>query len=266
MHFGSVLGLLRAQTGQSLRGVSGRAGVSAAYLSRLEHGHDPAPPAERAAALAAALGIPPRILHELIDEVRGDAADWLRATATGRRLVAALRRRALGEAQLARVLAFVQSEFPLPDAGGGAAQLLDPTRALPRVRAAALPDAWALAALRLAGPATTTEVYAALCGTDGGLAGIGGGAAVRFVRGLGDAPRACLLIGEAPWAVAAPDGEPVHLLWVLVGLGEGAAGAEALAAVARTAGPGLTRALCGAATGGQALALVQAWEGGARRA
>jgi PTS system nitrogen regulatory IIA component len=265
MHFGSVLGLLRAQTGQSLRGLSGRAGVSAAYLSRLEHGHDPAPPAERAAALAGALGIPPQILYELIDEVRGDAADWVRATATGRRLVAALRRRELGEAQLARVLAFVQQEFPLADPGLSAAQLLEPARVLPRVRAGALQDAWALAALRLAGPASTAEVYAALSSPEGGLSGIGAGVALRFVRGHAEAPRACLLIGEAPWPLTAPDAEPIYLIWALVGIGEGPIGAEALAAVARTAAPGLTRALCGAATGGQALALLQGVEAGPRR-
>jgi PTS system nitrogen regulatory IIA component len=266
MHFGSVLGLLRAQTGLSLRGVSGRAGVSAAYLSRIEHGHDAAPPAERAAALAAALGIPPQILHGLIDEVRGDAADWLRSMATGRRLLAELRRRDLGEAQIARVLAWVQHEFPLADANQGVAALLDHSRVLPRVRVDKLEDAWALAALRLAGPATTAEVYAELCLGGGGLAGIGGGAALRFTRGPGAEPKACLLISEVPWPLEAPDGEPVRLLWVIIGVGEGAAGADALATVARTAWPALTRSLTSASSAPQAIAQLQAWEGTLRRA
>ncbi len=112
-------------------------------------------------------------------------------------------------------------------------------------------------------------MFSALSNTaDGALARLGGGAAVRIVRGCGAQPTACLLIGEAPWPVAAPDGEPTHALWRAhrrgrgSGEGEGAARADALAAVPRTAWPGVGRGLRAAATADQALEALREGERG----
>jgi transcriptional regulator with XRE-family HTH domain len=113
MHFGATLQLLRNHAGLSLRGLGLQVGVSAAYLSRVEHGRDAAPTAERVLAIAAALRLPGALLLEILELLGGDAGEWLRATPIGRRLAAELRLRSLSEAQLARVLAFVQREFPL---------------------------------------------------------------------------------------------------------------------------------------------------------
>lgn len=238
MHFGATLQLLRSHAGLSLRALGGRVGVSAAYLSRLEHGHDPLPTAQRAMEIAGALGIPGPLLLGLVDEIRGDAADWLRATPTGRRLAAELRRRELSEAQLARVLAFVLHEFhATPDPGpGGLRPLLAPSRVLLRVRVSSIEEAWVLAALRLGEGAEARAIMEALqAGEHGSTAAVGAGTAVSFVRGHAGEPRACLLVCEAPIVMSTPDGLPVRVVWVIAGIDGGAVGAHLLAAAARLA-------------------------------
>lgn len=45
--FGAALRLLRVEAGLSLRALAQRIGVSSAYLSRVEHGHDAIPTPDR---------------------------------------------------------------------------------------------------------------------------------------------------------------------------------------------------------------------------
>lgn len=265
MHFGATMYLLRSHAGLSLRTLGSRVGVSAAYLSRVEHGHDPPPTGERTLAIAEALGLPGAVLLGLVDELRGDAADWLRATPTGRRLAGELRRRNLSEAQLARVLAFVMQEFPLgpgPRAEGIRA-LLEPSTVLLGVRISSLEDAWTLAALRLCEGEGAMALLADLRrGAEGGTACVGMGTAISFVRGHTPRPRACLIVCEAPLPLSAPDGEPVRLIWVVTGLPEGAVGAYTLADLARLADGSFTRAVLGARGPQEVLTLVERREGG----
>lgn len=263
MRFGVTLQLLRGHAGLSLRALAGRVGVSAAYLSRLEHGRDPVPTAERALGIAEALGFPGPLMHSVVDELRGDAADWLRLTATGRRLAAELRRRELTEAQLARVLAFVRQEFPLSAPAAGLRPLLCAERVLLGVRVPRLEDAWALAALRLADGADALALRDAL-GAAGpsGAAVVGAGTAISFAhaRPAAPDPRACLLVFEAPLDRPTEDGLPVRVAWALDGVPRGAAGAELLVAVARLADPGLVAELGAAAGPAQALRAVGRYE------
>ena len=55
MHFGAALRLLRVDAGVTLRALAERVGVSSAYLSRVENGHDAVPTPDRLADIAAAL-------------------------------------------------------------------------------------------------------------------------------------------------------------------------------------------------------------------
>lgn len=263
MHFGATLHLLRSHAGISLRALGSRVGVSAAYLSRIEHGHDPAPTGERALAIAEAMGIPGPVLLGLVDEIRGDAADWLRATPTGRRLAAELRRRELSEAQLARVLAFVLDEFRTSPgvARHDIRPLLHPSRVLLRVRIPRIEDAWTLAALRLADGDLARDVLQALRGgANGGTACVGAATAVSFVRAEAPRPRACLVVCEDALALATPDDRPVRVVWVLAGIEEGAMGAYHLAAAAKLADARLVDALLASKTGEEALGRVERFE------
>jgi len=263
MHFGATMHLLRGHAGVSLRSLGQRVGVSAAYLSRIEHGHDPAPTGERALAIAEALGLPGPLLLGLVDEIRGDAADWLRATPTGRRLAGELRRRELSEAQLARVLVFVLQEFHAAPGAvrEGIRPLLDPSRVLLGVRIPSIEDAWTLAAMRLAEGDLAKETLRALVGGGGGsTACVGAATAISFVRGPSPQPRACLVVCEEPLAVPTPDDRPLRVVWVLAGIQEGAAGAYHLAAAAKLADAKLVDALVASKTGDEALASVQRFE------
>ncbi len=67
MVFGSVLRLLRVDAGSTLRGLAATVGVSSAYLSRVENGHDPAPTPDRLVAIAHAIGVSPQLLVELAE-------------------------------------------------------------------------------------------------------------------------------------------------------------------------------------------------------
>ena len=263
MHLGATLALLRVHSGLSLRGLAAQVGVSAAYLSRVEHGHDPAPTGERAVAIADALGLPRPLLLNLVDEVRGDATDWLGGTPTGRRLAAALRRRRLTEAQLARVLAIVERELPLDadDPPGALGALLHPSRVLLRVRASRLEDIWTLATMRLAEGAQATALLDELRREERSqTACVGAQTVISFARGGAESPRACLVCCVSPLPLPTPDAAPPRAVWVLAGISAGDAGADALVRAARLADEGLVRALQDAACGADAVALVEQLE------
>ena len=263
MHLGATLALLRVHSGLSLRSLAAQVGVSAAYLSRVEHGHDPAPTGERAVAIADALGLPRPLLLNLVDEVRGDATDWLGGTPTGRRLAAALRRRRLTEAQLARVLAIVERELPLDrdDDPLSRGELLHQSRVLLRVRASSLEDIWTLATMRLADGAQATALLDELRREERAqTACVGAQTVISFARGGAESPRACLVCCVSPLALPTPDAAPPRAVWVLAGVSAGEAGAAALVRAAHLADEGLVRALQDASCAAEAVALVEQLE------
>jgi len=263
MHFGATLQLLRNHAGLSLRGLGLQVGVSAAYLSRVEHGRDAAPTAERVLAIAAALRLPGALLLEILELLGGDAGEWLRATPIGRRLAAELRLRSLSEAQLARVLAFVQREFPLgPEAERRTVRgFLCADSVLVRVRVHQIDDAWTLAALRLgAGREAETLLGSLRASAATNTTCLGDGVAVSFVGGAGPL-RIALVVSELAMALVGPDAIPVQVVWVLIGLSPGLTGAAALTAVARLAEPGLVRELLRCTTPEAVLGVVERAEG-----
>ncbi len=249
MHFGATLHLLRTHAGLSLRAMAGDVGVSAAYLSRVENGVDPTPTRDRAAAIARALGVPDAVVAGLVDEIRGDSADWLRATSTGRRLVAELRQRELTEPQLARLLAFVLREFPADGAASSFTSALALERVLLSVRLPRLDEAWTVASLRLG----VNPPHAPACC-------VGAGTAIAFARGRDHPPRACLLVCDIPVHAESPDGDPVRVVWVLADVPDGPAGVTLLASAARFADPSLVARLVACPRPEAALELLRRFE------
>ena len=115
--FGVTLRVLRHAAGFSLRGMAERIGVSSAYLSRVENGHDPAPTSERLIAIAEVLGLPHALLIELARQT-GPAIDgYLMRVPAASALLLGIARRGLGEAEIAQVEAFIDQEFPAAQAG-----------------------------------------------------------------------------------------------------------------------------------------------------
>lgn len=247
MHFGAALRLLRAASGVSQRGLATELGVSPAWLSRVEHGHDAPPTPDRLIAIAQALRVPAETLLELVDELRADSLTWLGRTGAGRRLAAELRRRELSAAQLARVAAFVEREFPLVDARATVASLLATERVLLDVVVAGLRDALEVAALRLSVDARAV-LDELVTREEQGVSTVGGGLWIPHATGPRRAPTACLLVLRAPLDLPTPDGLPVRAVLALAGLGADGVRFACLAAAARLGETSLIDAL-GAAEG-----------------
>jgi PTS system nitrogen regulatory IIA component len=266
MHFGATLRLLRVDAGVSLRSLAQQIGVSSAYLSRVENGHDQAPTTDRLIEIARALELPPTLLIDLAHRVTPFVARYLEEVPTAGHLFLEIARRKLGAAQLARVQAFLDAEFPV---GGGSrhagvrlADLLRPERVILRLSCDHLGDAIDLAAARLAGAVpgwsaaqiarevAQREHEAPTC--------VGNGVAVPHTFVPTAEPAAALVTLARPLRVATPDDVPLQLLLVLVG--GGLTPLELLARAARLATPQTVAALVEASTAGAALASVRRCE------
>lgn len=257
MHFGATLRLLRLGAGLGLRSLADEIGVSGAYLSRVEHGHDPPPTTDRLIALAGVMGLPPEALLELADRVNPAITRYTDEVPAAARLASEVARRRLGPAQIARVLAFVEEEFPLPrTAGHRIADLLAPNRILLGVQAGTLDDLLELAALRCAEGGGVAEVVAALRGRQATPA-VGMGVVLPNSAGPdGSPPRAVLVTLTTPLDVPTPDGRPVRVMLALVGLGMGRDGLLLLASAAGLAREARVEALCRARTPAEALEVI----------
>jgi len=226
MHFGATLRLLRHDAGFTLRDLAERIGVSNAYLSRVENGHDAPPTPDRLAALARAFGLPPTTLVELADRITPVASDYFDAVPGARDLMMEIVRRKLTPAQVARVRAFVDREFPDEQAARAvreAARLFDAARVVVGLACTDLEDVVDVASTRLAEragglspPALSDAILARerACAT---LLGSGLGiphAIVPTAR-----PSAVIVTLRRPLAVDTPDGAPLRVVVVHVHAG-----------------------------------------------
>lgn len=247
-HFGSTLRLLRVDAGLSLRDLARRIGVSSAYLSRVEHGLDAAPTPERLEAIARELDVPPTLLMDVAHRVNPFVSSYLEQEPAARALVLELARRQLTAAQLGRVRQFLDQEFPQPRALKAAqsmalAPLLSPERIIVGLSCAGLEDALDVAAGRLAAlsPAVGATALAALLRQreQETPSAVGSGVAVPHAFVAGWTQQAAALVTLAkPLQVETPDGLPLRLLVVLVGM-RGRVHLMRLAHVARLASAGL---------------------------
>lgn len=264
MHFGATLRLLRVDAGVSLRALAQKIGVSSAYLSRVENGHDQAPTPDRLIAIARALDLPPTLLIDLAQRVSPFVARYLEDVPSASCLFLEIARRKLTAPQLARVHAFLDAEFPAWGAAGKPAtprlhQLLAPERVILQLSCSYLGDAIDLAAARLAGAAP--GLHAATLADEirdrerESPTGVGHGVAVPHVLDPKLEPIAALVTLARPLHVPTPDGVPLQLLLVIVGGGQ--APLELLARAMRLATPGTVDELCKATSPDAVLARVR---------
>ncbi|WAS94399.1 helix-turn-helix domain-containing protein [Nannocystis punicea] len=263
MHFGATLRLLRVDAGVSLRALAQKIGVSSAYLSRVENGHDQAPTPDRLMAIARALDLPPTLLIDLAQRVSPFVARYLEDVPSASYLFLEIARRKLNAAQLARVHAFLAAEFPARSASRSDAprlhELLAPERVLLKLSCSYLGDAIDVAAVRLANAAPGLNA-AAIAGEirereRESPTGIGHGVAVPHALAAHIRPVAALVTLARPLQVATPDDLPLQMLLVIVGGGQ--APLELLARAARLATPDTVAQLCQATTPDAALAHVR---------
>ena len=266
MVFGAALRLLRVDADTSLRELAAAVGVSSAYLSRVENGHDPAPTADRLIAIAKALGVSPSLLVELAERVEPAVGSYLAEVPAANHLFLEIARRQLTAVQVGRVLAFVDAEFPDAAAHSVAKApaihtLLSPARVLVGVRCSELDDVLDLAASRLAlacPGSSAASLGAALRAREAAAStALGGGLALPHTRFPEGPPVAALVTLATPLG-AGPDGLPIRVALVLAGVGD-----RSLALLPRAAllaRGGIGAALAAASTPEAAIAAIAAAE------
>jgi PTS system nitrogen regulatory IIA component len=242
MHFGNTLRLLRVEAGVSLRELAGRIGVSGAYLSRVENGHDAPPTPDRLIAIADALGLPAAVLVELARQT-GPAVDgYVRRTPEAGALFLDIANRSLSGSDIARIKAFIDQEFPLENrTRGRLVERLPVGRTVVRVSCSDLEDLLSVAASRLE-PQHARAFLAEIGGAERErITWLGEGFATLVVR----AGEGALMLTLAQPLVLADD-QPLHVLFVL--LGDAQPRLEAIARIARLASYAPAAELCAAPT------------------
>lgn len=249
MHFGATLRLLRVDAGFTLRDLAERVGVSNAYLSRVENGHDAPPTPDRLVALARAFGLAPTLLFELADRLPPVTADYFEAVPAARELMLDLVRRKLTAVDVARIRAFVANEFPddaLAQRASLAAKLLEARRVIVGLACSDLEDVVDMAATRLLAKESAHSVdglaQAILARERSCSTALGSGLAVPHAVVRGIEPRAVVVTLRSPLAVDTPDGVPLSLVVVHVHPG-GPAHTSVLVQLARLAEPEVVAAV-----------------------
>lgn len=266
MHFGSTLRLLRVDSGVSVRELARRIGVSSAYLSRVEHGYDAPPTPDRLVAVADALGLPRAALVELARQA-GPAVDgYLRRVPAAGALFLDVARRDLDTAQIARVRAFLDREFPETVAPSKArlCDRLDPSRIVVGFVGSTLRDLIEVAATRLpeARGVERAHIADALLAREEEASSCMGGGFVAPHAAIPGAPDAAVLVTMArPLPIGSPDGEPVRVGCVVVSREGGRQHLEVLTRVARLASYDVAGELCAASGPAEVRALVERLEG-----
>lgn len=246
MSFGATLRLLRTTAGFTLRDLAERIGVSNAYLSRVENGHDAPPTPDRLAALARALGLPATTLIELADRVGPFASDYLDRTPEARELMFEILRRNPNRMQLARIRAFVEREIPFAEERdcGTNADFFAPERVVVGLSCSELEDALDVAVTRLAAGAQALSLVRAMRARERGCTStLGAGLAVPHAIVPNARSLAVLVTLHPPLQVETADGAPLRMLVVHVHAG-GASHMRLIARLARLAEPSIVAALC----------------------
>lgn len=251
MHLGATIRLLRLDAGLSLRDLAQRIGVSSAYLSRVEHGHDAVPTPDRLEAIAREFGVPAHLLvgaaHKVGPAIEGYAED----VPSAGMLFLDIARRKLGPADIARIRAFVEREFPIanrPDEPLSLARMLAPERVILQLTCPDLEDALEIAASRftsIRGAPSVSRIMEAILAREH-LASTALGAGVMLPHAIMPSirPSAALVTLAKPIVVPnAPDDVPIRLLLVLLMSDPRPGHLTSLAHVARLSSDGLARRL-----------------------
>lgn len=267
VQFGATLRLLRTDAGVSLRALAQQIGVSNAYLSRVENGHDAIPTPDRLVEIARVLGLNPATLLELAHKVEPFVASYLERVPTAGALFTEIARRNLTPAQLARVRVFVDSEFPAgaPHGEHGApslSSLLRPERVILRLSCTDLEDVIDIAAGRLApgrGEVTAEALARMIAEREReSSTALGGGLSVPHAVVRDMPPRAALVTLARPLDAVTPDGLPLRVFFVMTFDRNGPQHLGVLAQAARLAAFGLAETLAKAQDPGQAIRALEA--------
>jgi len=247
MHLGATIRLLRLDAGLSLRDLAHRIGVSSAYLSRVEHGHDAVPTPDRLEAIAREFGVPSHLLVGAAHKVGHAIEGYTEDVPSAGMLFLEIAKRRLGPAEIARIRAFVDREFPVPKRRNeplSLAHLLSPERVILQLTFPGLEDALEIAASRFSfprGPPNAHRIVKEILAREQ-LASTALGAGVMLPHAVIPAPRssAALVTLARPLVLAdAPDGAPIRLLLMLVIGDPGQTHLALLAHVARLWSEGL---------------------------
>lgn len=238
MHVGATLRMLRIDAGLSLRSLAAELGVSTAYLSRVENGHDAPPSPDRLVAIAAALGVAPTLLLDLTHRLDPFVSRYLERVPAASQLFVEIARRDLTPAELARVHAFIDETFParaqtrprgLPRLGS----MIDASRVVMGLHCRELDDAIDVAASRLADDGWDAARVAAALRERERIAPSFLGAGVIAPHATGPATRKIALVSLArPLAIDTPDGKPIALVFAIFGGPQDPPALEVLARVA----------------------------------
>jgi PTS system nitrogen regulatory IIA component len=262
MHFGATLRLIRTDAGISLTELARRLGVSPAYLSRVEHGHDAAPTEDRVVAIARALDVPPLVLLEIAQGAGAALASYLERVPEASSLFLEMARRDFGAAEMARIRAFIDRELPGREAGARHPRLGDvitSERILVQVVADDLEDVVALAATRLASDRTGAKTLATkiMEREDESPSLLGKGVAAPHATVPGMSAGGVLVSLARPLRTKTPDNVPVRVVVVLVAPTAGRRQVQLLAHLARLAVRGLAGVLVEARTPERALSRLE---------
>jgi PTS system nitrogen regulatory IIA component len=268
MHFGAALRLLRMESGISLRALAQQVGVSGAYLSRVENGHDPAPTPDRLIAIAEAIGVPAAVLLDLAQQTGSAVSGYLQRVPAASSLFLDIAERELGSGQIARIKAFIDAEFPQRRGrpGPGATRLRDlltPSRVVLKLACSQLEDLIDVAVSRLPAAAgmTPREMAARVWAREQEAPSVvGGGLAVPHGLVPGAPLAAALVTLARPLALETPDGLPVAAAVVVVWGEPGRRNLELIARAARLAGCDIAEELRAATTPARALSVIEKTE------
>ncbi len=242
-------------------------GVSGAYLSRVEHGWDPPPTAERIEAIAEVLDVPAATLVDLARKTGSALDDYVARVPSAGALFLDIARRELDADQIARVAAFIDAEVaatPRAQEPGTAtlAALIPPQRIRLQVRArtlAGLTAAGAAVCARFLAGVDEVALTQELADREADSStALGHGIAVPHVVRDGAPSTAALVVPARALSVATPDEAPVRAVVVLVS-GSRDEHLRNLALVARLASHDAAPALARARTRRDAHAVLDAY-------
>ena len=258
MHFGVTLRMLRVDAGVGLAELARRIGVSPAYLSRVEHGHDAVPTPDRIVAIARALELPPLVLLEIAQGAGAALASYLERVPEASALFLEMASRELGAAEIARLKAYMDRTLPVRDRRDRPARLGDllaADRVLVQAVCHDLDDLVALAATRVAADAAAARALVErIAGREAEAPSfMGNGVVAPHAVVPGATSRAALVTLARPIRARPPDGVPVRVGIIVVEPTSDRRHLERLAHIARLAVRGLAESVAVARTPEQAL-------------
>lgn len=110
-NFGETLRNLRTAQDMGLRETAGQAGISPAYLSRIERGKESPPKPDIIKALAKVLAADPDVLFRLSSSTDPEILGFLKDNTKAMELVKLILINRLGDEQIDQILSFVRETF-----------------------------------------------------------------------------------------------------------------------------------------------------------